>query len=156
MNRKNNRGEIDNNTNAGVAIVIDNELLNYITDIEPVNDRIMSITLGYVMPITFISVYSPTATKNYTLEDKQTHYNNVRKTFSKHKANGPTYIMGDFNARVQKKLNASETSIGNHTFDKYGDRIGERALDYPTRENREIFIGFCNEILCRAYEIGRA
>ena len=54
--------------------------------------------------------------------------------------------MGDFNARVQKKLNEQEQCVGEHTFDKHRDRIGERATDYPTRENREIFINFCNEI----------
>ena len=55
-------------------------------------------------------------------------------------------MMGDFNARVQKKLNLQEQFMGNHTFDKHGDRIGERAQDYPARENRELSINFCNEI----------
>ena len=69
LNIKDSKGEINTNTNAGVGIVIDNELLNYITDIEPVSDRIMTITIGHIMPITFINNYSPTAT-NYTIEEK--------------------------------------------------------------------------------------
>ena len=145
MNIKDTKGEINTNTNAGVAIVINNELLNYITDIEPISDRIMTITLGHIMPITFINNYSPTAT-NYTIENKTEHYDNLKRTFQKHKSKGPTYIMGDFNARVQKKLNEQERCVGEHTFDKHRDRIGERAIDYPTRENREMFIHFCNDI----------
>ena len=54
---------------AGVAIVIRNELKNYIHDIEPINERIMWITFGYVVPITFINVYFYTAT--HRTEDKQ-------------------------------------------------------------------------------------
>ena len=79
-NRKDTRGGIDNNTNARVAIVIDNELLNYITGIELISDRIMLITLGHIMPVTFISNYSPTAT-NYTIEEKIEHYDKLKKTY---------------------------------------------------------------------------
>ena len=63
MNRKDAKGEISNNPNAGVGIVIDNELLNYITEIEPIHDRIMTITLGHTMPITFFNCYGRTAAR---------------------------------------------------------------------------------------------
>ena len=58
---KNSKGEISKNTHAGVGIIINNELLNYTEDIEPINDRIMSIALSGTVPVTFICNYTPTA-----------------------------------------------------------------------------------------------
>ena len=46
---------------AGVAFIVHNELLNYIKDIEPINDRMIVLTLGYAMEITIINAYAPTA-----------------------------------------------------------------------------------------------
>ena len=48
---------------AGVAFIVHNELLNYIKGIEPINDRIIVLTLGYAVEITIINAYAPTADK---------------------------------------------------------------------------------------------
>ena len=117
-NRSNTKGEVDKYTPAGVGIVINNELRNYIEDIDPINDRIMSITLGNTMPTTFINNYSRPATKKHSTEDKIEHYEKLKETQLKHQGKGPTFTMGDFNARIQRKLNEQETPIGKHTFDK--------------------------------------
>ena len=45
----------------GVAIVMRNELRNYVTQVEPISDRIMSITLRGSMPVKVFSVYAHTA-----------------------------------------------------------------------------------------------
>ena len=82
--------------------MISNELLNYITDIDPVNDRIMSITLGGTMPITCICNYSRTAAGEHTTEQKEEHYKQLKQTQEKHQSKGPTYVLGDFNARIQR------------------------------------------------------
>ena len=50
-----------NHTNAGVAMVISDELSNCVEDIEPISDRLMYITFWHTVPITFINVYMPTA-----------------------------------------------------------------------------------------------
>ena len=54
-------GDTHHYTHAGVAIVINNELLNYIKEIEPINDRIMTIAFAGTLPTTFVCNYSPTA-----------------------------------------------------------------------------------------------
>ena len=59
-------------TEAGVAIVIARELTNYMWDINPVNDRIMTITMGYSMPISFACAYAPTSAA--TTETKEQFY----------------------------------------------------------------------------------
>ena len=46
---------------AGVAFIVHNELLNYIKDIEPINERITVLPLGYAMELTIINAYAPTA-----------------------------------------------------------------------------------------------
>ena len=111
-------GDINDYTHAGVAIVISNELLNYIQDINPINDRIMTITLGYVKPLTIICNYSYPATKNHDIDTKINHYELLLKTQKKHHNEGPTYTIGDVNAKVQIKPTNAETPIGPHTFDK--------------------------------------
>ena len=75
----------------------------------------MTITLSGTVPITIICNYSPTA--KATSEEKQEHYETLKRTQRKHQSKGPTYTIGDFNARIQKKQSESETPIGNHTFD---------------------------------------
>ena len=98
---KNGKGEILRNTNAGVGFIINNELKNYIEDIEPINDRIMTIPFVGTLPVTFICNYSPTA--QATTDEKIAHYKLLRETQEKHQSKGPTYTLGDFNARIQKK-----------------------------------------------------
>ena len=80
---KNAAGDVHHYTHAGVGIVINNELLNYIKEIEPINDRIMSITLGYTVPITIICNYSRTATEGHTFEQKTEHYDKLEETTKK-------------------------------------------------------------------------
>ena len=75
-------GDVDNplkgqHTEAGVAIVIHRDLSNYIWDIDPISDRIITITLGYSIPISFISAYAPTSAAD--TETKEKFYNTVEK-----------------------------------------------------------------------------
>ena len=44
--------------------------------------------------------------------------------------------MGDFNARIQRKLNNSETPVGPHTFDKMNDTFGGVDEDNRVAEKR--------------------
>ena len=63
---------------AGVAFVVHNELLNYIKDIEPINDRMIVLTLGYAMEITITNAYAPTADKSEA--EKKQFYDELEKT----------------------------------------------------------------------------
>jgi exonuclease III len=131
-------------TEAGVAIVVSNELINYIWDINPINDRIIAVTLGYSIPIRFISAYAPTSAAEP--ETKEKFYKQLKTIQTKLQKQGPTYTMGDFNARVQKRLHATEQPIGNFTFYKTNDNLGNHPQDSHTKGNRELFIAYCNEI----------
>ena len=123
-------------TEAGVAIVIDNNWRNYIWDIQPYSDRLISITLGYSIPVSFISTYMPTASAETEKKDK--HYKALYKVQTDLQKKGPTYTGGDFNARVQIKQSDEENCIGQHTFDKANITLATQ--DDGVVENRNYFI----------------
>ena len=57
---------------AGVGFVIKNNILQYVIDIEPVNDRICRLELNYIAPISLICIYTPQAYR--PSEEKETVY----------------------------------------------------------------------------------
>ena len=59
-----------NHTHAGVGIVIKNELNNYLEDVDPINDRLISMTFQSKKPISIIATYA--FTSNGTEEEKNT------------------------------------------------------------------------------------
>ena len=62
---------------------------------------------------------------------------------NKYKSKHIVHIFGDFNARIQIKLNEEETCIGNHTFNKENITI-ERQDDKAT-ERRNLLMDLCIE-----------
>ena len=62
---------------------------------------------------------------------------------------GPTYTMGDFNARTQNAKNITEQEIiGPHTFDTFADNSHLQTAD--VQENRNLFISHCIETNTKA------
>ena len=78
-----------NHTGAGVAIIISKELTGYIWDVQSYSDRLISITLGYAIPISFRSAYMYTAAASS--EDKSKCYNKLKEIKTKLQNSGPTY-----------------------------------------------------------------
>jgi len=54
---------------SGVAFVVRNTYLNYIKDIMQINDRMITLTLKCILPVTLICVYAPTADKDLRLKE---------------------------------------------------------------------------------------
>ena len=87
-----------------------------ILDIEPMTYRLCSIALNYVVPTTLIAVYIPQAMR--PTEEKEDTYSRLEKCDGKHKSKGPTYVMGDMNARVQKLISEDgECIVGQRAFE---------------------------------------
>ena len=61
---------------------------------------------------------------------------------------GPTFTVGDFNARIQKKLSDNETPIGTHLFDRHNDTLDSRTPEDKVRGNRSLFLGHCIDTNC--------
>ena len=68
---------------------MNNELLKYIKEIEPINDRIMTLTINSKIPITFILVYAHTA--------------EATQRRAKHSARGCEYVMESIDDVTDKK-----------------------------------------------------
>ena len=124
---------------AGVAIIVKNKLINYMEDIQPINERLMTITLNLAIPVTVIAVYAHTAMEDYEIKKKL--YDEIKAEFTKHKSKHITHIVGDFNARIQTKLSEEETCIGQHTFNKHNITIETQGDKID--ESRNLLIDLC-------------
>ena len=58
----------------------------------------MYIIIDGTIPINIIVTYMPTSIDPTEIKDKA--YDNLQDTYDKLKNKGPTYIVGDFNARL--------------------------------------------------------
>ena len=85
---------------AGVGFAINRKIAGCIEDIKPINDRLCSLTLRGTVSINIISTYIPQAGRE--LSERTSMYDLLEKEYKKCRHDGPTYILGDFNARVQK------------------------------------------------------
>eukprot|EP00959_Pyramimonas_sp_CCMP1952_P459527 9478384-Pyramimonas_sp.AAC.1 len=99
----------------------------------------MFLTLGHTLPVTFISVYMPTAARDTAT--KEAAYRRLKSLQQKKQRKGPTYVAGDFNARVQVKNSSTEECVGPHTFDKHHITLGSQ--DDSVRESRTLLVSHC-------------
>ena len=86
-------------------------MCNISRSIHPISDRIISVTLRGKLPNTFIITYMPQAERPE--EEKEETYEALEREFIRHKNKGPTFVIGDMNARIMKaKTNSEELVIG--------------------------------------------
>ena len=125
----------------GVGFVIANTFLKYTQDIHPVSDRICKLTLAYTVPTTLISAYAPQAGRPE--QERDDFYEELQRQYNSSKGKGPTYILGDMNARVQATHGDEEVQIvGPNTFDaNNADPLGRSE---QVIENRQALIDFCS------------
>ncbi len=125
---------------AGVGLVIGNKFLQFIEDIEPIDDRLMYITLKCAIEITIVITYMPAADR--PTEEKQRAYGNLQKVIDKRKGKGPLYIMGDWNARLIYPITIEEEEVmGKHTLHENGEKVENHTEGM--RENRDLMIECC-------------
>ena len=87
-----------------------------------------------------MSVYA--FTSNGTEEEKNEFYEILKNKQKKHQNKGPTYVMGDFNARVQNRTDEGESMVGPHTFDRENSTVeGQKE---GVADNRQRFLTYCN------------
>lgn len=125
---------------AGVGFVISNDFVKYVEDIIPHSARIIQIKFKGTIQINRISVYMPQAGR--TEEDKEIVYKELSNITSKAKGKGPMYIMGDWNARMQRHISKTERMVfGKWTFDSRNIDVKDLADNVAWNRNR--CINFC-------------
>ena len=136
-------GNGSNKCEHGVAIIVKNQLTRHIIDIEPINERLMYITLDSTLPINIINTYIPTSVAS--ADDKEKTYTNLQNIYDKLKNKGPTYILGGFNARTIYPTNSTEEEvIGKHTMYDTKDEGKTTLIKFTAgmHENRDLFMQF--------------
>ena len=127
---------------AGVGFVINNKFKKYVEDVIPHTDRIMQIKLKGTCNINLINIYMPQA--NRAEEEKEAVYKKLDEITSKTKGKGPTYILGDWNARMQKQQNSEEAQVfGKWTLEPEKTKVHE--LSEEVQWNRNRAIQFCRK-----------
>ena len=122
---------------AGVGIVINNKHIKCIEDIEPIDARLMYITLKGTIPITIIVTYMPPVDRPE--EENIKAYNNLQNIIEQSTSKGPMYILGDWNARLIYPITAEEERImGKHTM--HEDNTAIESLTEHTRDNRDMML----------------
>ena len=124
--------------NAGVGIAIKNNWLGAVKDVGQLNGRVMYITFCTKGPdITLVCAYAPQS--GLDPEVKETLCQDLNSVVNS--AKGNVTIGGDFNARIYHKREVDSDVVGNHITEKSAEALTQ--LSDKTRENRDLFLGFC-------------
>ena len=101
----------------------------------------MYITIAGVLPVNIIVAYMPTSVDPTEIKDKT--YDNLQNIYDKLKNQGPTYIIGDFNARlIYPNNNTEREAIGNYTMYENKDYLSNSNYKEGMLENRELLMQF--------------
>ena len=129
---------------AGVAIVIQNKFIQYVDDIEPIDYRLIPLTLRGTIETTIAITYMPPADRPQ--EEKQKAYDNLQYTIDKGKNKGPMYILGDFNSRLIYPITGEEELImGKHTLHNNADTLELETFTDDMKDNRDLLTTLCTQ-----------
>lgn len=111
----------EESSDGGVGFIIHKRLVSNILHLESISPRVcfVVIKLNQRYSIKVIQVYAPTST--HTDEEVEMFYDDVAMALSK----APTYfsfITGDFNAKIGKKEDEGEFSLGQHGIGERNER----------------------------------
>ena len=116
----------------GVGFVLSRKAFRAVTEITPVNERIVMITLNGNPKPTFICIYAPTEADS--VEAAEEFHDELRCTVSQVPAHNLLSIIGDFNAHISRR---DEDDCGWYYHNRT-NRNGELLLDTALECNLEI------------------
>jgi exonuclease III len=123
---------------AGVGFIISPSLQRNFLGFRPLSNRIAALKLSVnCRSLVVFSVYAPHNLK--PLPERVSFYDDLDKAVQVVKANGPTYIVGDLNARLGQRRTGEEDILGDYCF----GREAQHAVEAP---NRELLIEFCTSL----------
>ncbi len=123
----------------GVGFIVAPSLKDHIIDCTPINERIMEIKIeAKGMNYTFINAYAPHSAR--PANEKQMFWNKLESRCNQIQRKSPTYIIGDFNARLYGRQISEHDIMGPFIFGP-----GTLALSQMTHdmmENRQNMVDF--------------
>ncbi|XP_072022768.1 craniofacial development protein 2-like [Amphiura filiformis] len=125
---------------AGVGFLIHKSIAGNITEVKGINERLAQLTvkINKRYKIKVIQVYAPTSTHNDEEVDKL--YEEITELLKNSKAQF-TIVMGDFNAKVGKREDGEECTIGKFGSGERNDR-GDRLIEFSISNKLKIMNTF--------------
>ena len=124
-------------TFAGVGFMIAPHVRQSVTGFLQYSDRLASMRLR--VPggqLCLISVYAPTDTKDYSYEYRRSFHDEVQDFILSQRVHGPTFVLGDFNARLHLRRSSEESCLGPGVF-------GNPSKVLEPTSNRELLLETC-------------
>ena len=124
---------------AGVGITIHRWLIPFLYEVKQTNGRLMAVRLrSHGINLAFLCCYAPHS--GHTTEVKESFYESLQQLLDEF--DDMVFLGGDFNARLQHRYNSEHEILGPHVFGRGRSYLEGVAL--ATRENRDLFVDFCN------------
>ncbi len=141
-NKGKNQARAPNQEYHGVGFALNKAVRTATLDFVQHSGRLATITLQTQgTPIHIITAYAPQAGR--PKQEKEQFYSQLNQLCDEIPAAHVKLIYGDFNARLQHRLEEENEIIGGHLFG-LGREALERQCD-DTNQNRQLFVQFCLE-----------
>jgi endonuclease/exonuclease/phosphatase family metal-dependent hydrolase len=117
----------------GVGLLINKRWSNHITHTKSISDRVIYVCLklNKRYSIKVIQAYAPTSTHDD--EEIEMFYEDIAKAMEENRTQFQ-FLVGDFNAKLGKSEDDSETSIGNFSYEQRNER-GDTLLNFLQQHN---------------------
>lgn len=127
---KTNKRILKNTPHLGVAFAISKNILNSVTDVKPISNRLMTISLKCGnKSYTLINAHMPVNEDNRSNPDKVNKaWEVLENAISKIPSNHVKILMGDFNAQLGKERKFRKT-IGRFPAHKWTNQNGQRFVE---------------------------
>ena len=125
----------DRHDSAGVGFIVAPWLRQSVVGFCQASSRMASLKLRIKGgKAAFISAYAPHSGKHY--DERQAFYHELGEFIARTTAHGPKFVLGDFNARIYRRLSGEEELIGNGVFTNSEATI-------PDKANRHLLVEMC-------------
>lgn len=130
---------LKNTPHLGVAFAVSKNILSSVTDVQPVNNRLMTLTLKCGNKnYTLINAHQPVNEENKSNPEKvNKSWEILERTISKIPSNNIKILLGDFNAQLGKERKYRKT-IGNFPAHKWTNQNGRRLVELCETFNLKI------------------
>ena len=123
----------------GTGVAIHKHVLPCVTNVTPIDNRILTVYLDARPPICYIVAYAPQAL--HVKEVKDRFWNKLKEVYKSVPAKYIKTILGDFNARLLEEVDDLRHVFGKHIFKTEGLHVADQSEQ--VQDNRERLIDFC-------------
>ena len=129
-------GRADGRHTEGVALAVADRLVPLISEVTPVNERIMRLRLTHsIGVVSFVAVYAPTGMSEFSA--KEAFYTKLDSVVGTVPGSDTLIVLGDFNATTGSVRNGYEACVGPHGSGRR-DESSSMLLDFAQGRSLKI------------------